>query len=208
MERIGRGWMDEAEKRYAREEYVEALDGFRRVLAVFIGLPVAKAARLRISEVESDPEVQAAIKEVTAARMFAQLARMLGTTTAPTTRAAAAPAVTAGAILAMKDDRILRAIDTLDSIIRTCRGAPTAGKAHELRRQLRSDPKADARLTRLIRGRLATRALNKARTYHQAGMHTKAIALYRGVIQDFGGTARAAEAAVLLETLEVASPGR
>ena len=131
-----------------------------------------------------------------------------GTTTAPATSPAVAPAVTAGAIMALKDDRVLRAIDTLDSIIRTCRGAPTAGKAHELRRQLRSDPKADARLTRLIRGRLATRALNKARTYHQAGMHTKAIALYRGVIQDFGGTARAAEAAVLLETLEVASPGR
>ncbi|MHC4716151.1 MAG: hypothetical protein ACYS5V_04220, partial [Planctomycetota bacterium] len=171
LQQIGKERFDAAEQRYARCEYVEALAEFRRIAVIFTGLPVAEAARKCFVDARSDPEVQAAIKEAKAARLFGFLKLLLRPRTSATSRPAtrpAAPKVTADAVTALEDADFLRAIDTLDNIVRSCPDTPTANKADAIVRQVRADPTTAARLASLMRTRKADQALNKARTYHQA----------------------------------------
>ena len=208
LQKIGAERFAAAEALYQRGRYLQAVDEYRRIAATFAPLPVAKAARRAMVEARDDPEVQAAIDEVRAARRFKYVAALLQPTTAPTTRPAAAPRrrpVTAEAIMALTDGPFRRAVDTLESIVRSFGGAPTAGQVRAILRAIRADAKATARLVRLRRAQRAAQALAKAEAYEKAGLASKAAGLYRQLIKDFPDTPQAARAGGLLAGLTAAS---
>jgi len=212
LQKIGAERFSAAEELYQRGEYLRAVEAYRQIAATFPLLPVGQAARQALIEARDDPEVQAAINEARAARLFDRLAAMLAPTTAPTTRpadnAARRRAVTAAAITALKDDAFRRAVDILEDIVRSFGGAPTADKAGAILRTILADAEAKARLDRLRRARRMEQALAKARMYHKAGLVAKAAEMYRQVIKDFPDTPQAAQAAGYLGTLDMASPSK
>ncbi|HUU21149.1 MAG TPA: hypothetical protein VM389_01310 [Phycisphaerae bacterium] len=210
LQKIGAEQFAKAEGMFQKGDYQEALDEFKRIAATFVGLPVAQAARKCLIDARDDPEVQAAINETRAAKLFEALAAQCEPTTAPTTRPANAPprrqAVTAKAILALDDEPFLRAVDALEGIAKSFGGAPTAAKAGAILQSILADAAAKDRLQRLRRDQQAEQALAKARQYQEVGMTEKAAGLYRQVIEDFPNTPQAAQADGYLGTLRLASP--
>ncbi len=199
----GAGQLKVAENYYSRGEYLRALRRYERIAATFRGLPVGARARRRLTQAKNAPEVQAAVKEDRASKLF-RLAALpaKSATTRPTTRPAQRADLSADAIEMLKDDGFLRVVDALEKIVKTCSGAPTAEKARRLLDALNADPVTKARLNRLRRNRLADQALAKARTYHQAGLVKKAAKLYQQVVKDFPGTPQAVQAAAQLAVIQ------
>ena len=209
LNEVASGQLQEAHEVYNAGDYVKALAAYRRIATAFSGLPAAGAAANGLAEAQANPEVEAALKEIRAAKLFEQVRNLVAAArrpvpaTRPAEKAKPPPEPVAAATLrALPDARLLRAVDSLANLVKACSGAPTAQRCAALLKQLESDPPTKARLDRLRRGRRVHAALAKAQMYHKGGMLKKAAAMYRQVIQDFPGTPEASKAAAGLGTTE------
>jgi tetratricopeptide (TPR) repeat protein len=213
----GQALLRQADQEYASGEYSKALRSYQRIAVGFAGFPVAKAAGTKLRSARKDPELQQALAEVRASMMYKtveliveqhrlRLAEQAAATTRPAASsrpAKAAPRRGELEILKQLDDeRLLRVVDHLGRIVKTCPGAPTAEKSSHRLAALTADPKLKATLARLRQARKASQALALAEAYRKAGMPTEAAQRFREVIKTFPGTAQAEKARTLLADVE------
>lgn len=214
LNQIGSEQLKQADEAYRKADYPKALADYERIAATFAALPVAVQAREALSRVRDDPEVQAALKELRARKLFKHIEGMVASgrraATAPATRPAegAPVVVNAETVKALKDRQFIRVVDSLENLLKVCSGSPTGDRAGELLDRLRAEPATKLRLERVRRARRAEQALARANTYRKAGLLKKAAGLYRQVMKDFPGTPQAREAAAQLAVAEatVANP--
>ncbi len=204
---------EQAEKLYAQEDYAAALKAFRQVFVSYGGLPVAKVARQKRQAAEKLPEVRAALLEGQARKMFSIVAEAIAQRRkqlaakrpavepdpeGPTTRPAAEEPPDLEIIKTLDDEKLLRAVGHLRQIVKVCHPAPTALKAAEWVGRLDADPAMKDRLARLRKETRARQDLAKADAYRNAGLHAKAGAMYREILDKHRGSEVALEAARLL----------
>ena len=120
---------------------------------------------------------------------------------APPVPAAVAP-VQAADIMAMNDDRFVRAVETLENIIAACPGAETTNRAARLLNEMEADTACAARLSKLRQERAVKALLGKANAYRDAGLLKKAAPIYRELMDKHPDSPLAATAAEELGKIE------
>ena len=222
LDQAAREMLAQADEDYQEGEYRKALKTYQRIAVAFAGLPAAGEARARLSKAKLDPELRAALAEVRAAMLFKQvelavahrrrlLAKAASATSRPATTSAPGQAPAAKSelevIRLLSDEKLVRAVEQMERIVKHCRGAPTALKSARYLAALKADPKLKARLARLLRYRRAGRALALAEAYFKADMLEKAAERYREVIKSFPHTPQAEQAGKQLAAVQARLKG-
>ncbi len=197
----GVGLLKEANDAFEAKNYDAAIKGYRRVGVAFDELPVGKEAREKLKSMANSPAVKAAVAEARADMMYRSAELLIAQNSRPTgsgpaSRPASMPSSATRltveqmltAVRNLGDPGILKVMDALENIVRSCPGAPAAEKAGDVLTELKADKELQARLAVLRKQEQARQSLASAEAYLSAGLTDKAREIYQQIVKDFPGT--------------------
>jgi tetratricopeptide (TPR) repeat protein len=194
----GQKMLTEADQQYAAGEYPAALKSYRRILALFSGLPSAKQAAEKLAAARKDPELLAAVREDKASELFEPVDVMIqearkklakakpakpSEAGQPAGTAAKAPAPTDEAVVAtMPPKAQAKVVDNLRIIVKLYHDTPTGQKAAPLLKQLGANKSVMAAVQKWRNVERVRQLLSAARMYAAARMYEKAAGYYQQLL--------------------------
>jgi hypothetical protein len=218
--------LQQAKDDYRAGNYVVAIKNLSRIGREFDWLPSGKGAAAALKEAEADPKAQTAIQEGKAAALAEAADDIIfgpprGSKSVPKSvpksRPASAPAAEEDAAPASQPsadgqarierikqlslDRRMRVLDILEAIAKNYPASPTGQRAAADLVALSSDKAFAAATAKYRQVQEAQKALQRAESYHQAGLDAKALEYYKDVCARFPGTTEAGRAEAMIEIL-------
>jgi len=217
LEEIGGKMLAEADKLFAEQKYLDALRIYRAV-STMGKLKVGATARARISMAEQHPGCAAVVRNVKAAAIYSTVHGILQCSLDPEETDSKANSLDDGgtgegtdeadveahakrAFKAPLADQV-RLMATLDQVITTYEGTPSAKYAEQLRDRLTSDAAFATMIEKQKKDDLLRHGFEWAQQNEKAGFPAKAIEAYKKVIADGPKTDWAIKAKLKIESIE------
>lgn len=223
LEKEGRKLLRQAEEKYTRKEYAEALVQYQRIVMAFGRLPCARAARDAVAAAEKNPEIQEVLQEAKAQVLGETIEKIIARADAAEPPAATGPDKVKGKgpkpkgrpprpsrverIRKLNAENQIRVMDLLEKLAKLYPITPTGRRAGEDLQELQSDEEFRLALSQRRLAVKAGAALRRARTYEQAGMGDKAVEYYEQVVRDYPDTPEAREAQSRIDILRAGTGG-
>ncbi len=210
LEQAGRSMLDQARKDARSQRWSEAIEQLTIISYTFEGLPVGHQAREDLQNARSNPQVQAALENLKALDLRAQIDRVLDAATPdgpsagrePNTPTSAPAADDVERIMALPATQQLRVVSLMETIVEAYGRTQCGRRTEAILDRLKRNETFMETLSEHRKRQQARRALNAAHAFGEAGLMESARQRYRQVVRDHPRTPAGVEARRRLAELE------